>query len=454
MKIEEILTLLEEVKSKDLNPQTGRLFAYVYETGDESIRRVAREALLKFAEKNLLDFTVFKSAIFFEKEVVSFARELMHGDTSTVGSFTFGGTESIMLAVKAARDYYRKKEGKSAVPEILAPITIHPAFLKAAHYLGLKVVRLPIKEAKADVNAFIESMSDKTALIALSAPNWPFGTIDPIEEIAEIAIDRKILLHVDACLGGFILPFFEMLGEKIPKFDFRVEGVTSISLDVHKYGYSPKGASVVLFRNAELKKYSMYVDISSPGYVFVNQAVLSSRSEGPLAAAFAVIKYLGVEGYKNLATKILSARNKIYSGMKKLGFESVGKVESSILSLYKKDADLMAFINNMKKLGWQLSLQRGLKNYGIPDNIHLTLSPVHDNLSENFVQDATKALEMKPEIDTAKIYAMAERGEFVEIIRSIEDGKIDSSVIPMLLETIPEEMAVELIKNIVVEWFR
>ncbi|WP_456469272.1 pyridoxal phosphate-dependent decarboxylase family protein [Archaeoglobus sp.] len=453
MSIGEIIAILESAEKEDLNPHSGKLFAYVYETGDENIRKVAQEALVRFAEKNLLDFTVFRSAVFFEKEVVGFAKKLMHGNDGVVGSYTFGGTESIMLAVKAARDYYRKREGKAEVPEILAPITIHPAFCKAAHYLGLKVVRLPVEETKADVNAFSEAISDKTALVAISAPNWPYGTVDPVEDIAEIARDKNVLVHVDACLGGFILPFFEMLGEKVPVFDFRVEGVTSISLDAHKYGYAPKGSSVVLFRNPELKKCSMYVDVSSPGYVFVNQAVLSSRPEGPLAAAFAVVKYLGMDGYKELASKVLSARNKIYHGMKKLGFESVGKVESSVLSLYS-DADLLGFVNNMKKLGWQLHLQKGLKDYSIPDNIHLTLSPVHDSVADNFLRDAEKAIEMKAEVDSKQIYAMAEKGEFAELIRGIEDGRIDSSVIPMLLESIPEEIAVELIKNVVIEWFK
>ncbi len=297
-------------------------------------------------------------------------------------------------------------------------------------------------------------MSSKTALIALSAPNWPFGTIDPVEKIAEFAAEKNVLLHVDACLGGFILPFFEMLGEKIPKFDFRVDGVTSISLDAHKYGYAPKGASIVLFRDVELKKCSMFVDVTSPGYVFVNQAVLSSRPEGPLAAAFAVIKYLGIEGYKRLASKVLSAREKIYRGLKRLGFESVGRVESSVLAMSNSEVDLMGFVNNMKKLGWQLHLQKGLREYGIPDNIHLTLSPIHEDVADAFVEDAEKALEMEPEVDTKQIFAMAERREFAEIIKGIEEGRIDSSVIPMLLESIPEEVAVELIKNVVVEWFR
>jgi len=453
MKIDEVLSLLERAELKDLDPKSGRLFAYVYETGDENIRKVAEKALLRFAEKNLLDFTVFRSAVFFEKEVVGFAKNLMHR-ADAAGTFTFGGTESIMLAVKAARDFYRKREGKAEVPEILAPISIHPAFLKAADYLGLKVVRLAVKDAKADTDEFAEAVSDKTALIALSAPNWPFGTVDPVEEIAEIAAEKNVLIHVDACLGGFILPFFEMLGENVPKYDFRVEGVTSISLDVHKYGYAPKGASVVLFRDAELKKCSMFVDVTSPGYVFVNQAVLSSRPEGPLAAAFAVIKYLGIEGYKKLASKVLSARKKIYKGLKALGFESVGRVESSVLAMSNPEVDLIGFVNNMKRLGWQLHLQKGLKKYGIPDNIHLTLSPIHDEMAEEFLEDAAKAVEMKPDVDTKQIYAMVERGEFAEIVKGIEEGRLDSSIVTILLESIPEDFAAELIKNVVMEWFR
>ncbi len=454
MKIDDVVRLLDEIEQEDVDPHTGKLFAYVYETGDENIRKVANEALLRFAEKNILDFTVFRSAMHFEREVVGFAKKLMHGGDTVVGSYTFGGTESIMLAVKAARDYYRKKTGKDVVPEIVAPVTIHPAFCKAADYLGLKMTRVGIDDrTKVDVDALNEAVSGKTAMIALSTPNWPFGTIDPVEEVAEIAQDGKTLLHVDACLGGFILPFFEMLGENLPRFDFRVEGVTSISLDVHKYGYAPKGSSVVLFRDSELKKHSMYVDVSSPGYVFVNQAVLSSRPVGPLAAAFAVIKYLEVDGYRRLASKVLSARNRIYSGLKKLGFESVGPVESCVLSMHS-DIDLLGFVNNMKSFGWHLHLQKGLEKYGVPDNIHMTLSPIHDELVDEFLADAEKAIGMKSEVDGQYLKSLVESGDFARIIEDLNSGKLSSSVIPMLLESIPEEVAVEMIKEIVIQWYR
>jgi glutamate/tyrosine decarboxylase-like PLP-dependent enzyme len=433
----------------DIDPYSGRLFAYVYETGDENLRRIAHNALIRFSDKNILDFTVFRSAIEFEKGVVGFAKKLMNGE-SAVGSYTYGGTESIMLAVKSARDLFRKRS--NSTPEIVVPITIHPSFYKSADYMGLRVKRVGIDERKkADIDAINESVTDRTALIALSAPNWPYGTVDPIEEVSEIALDRNIPLHVDACLGGFILPFFEKIGEKVPLFDFRVEGVTSISLDIHKYGYAPKGASVVLFRTPELKKHSMYVDVSSPGYVFVNQAVLSSRSIGPLASAYAVIRYLGEDGYKSLAKKVLSARDKIYGGLRGLGFRSVGDIESSVLSLYNSEIELTRFVSNMRLLGWHTPLQRGLSEYNIPLNIHLTISPIHDSLAEEFIRDAEKAIEMPSEETT--IFNAIKSGDFQKILEYLNTGKVDSAVIPLILDAIPEEVAVEMVKEIVIRWF-
>jgi glutamate/tyrosine decarboxylase-like PLP-dependent enzyme len=451
MIIDDIKKDLEEIEKLDID-HTGRLFAYVYETGEEELKEVAREALLRFAEKNILDFTVFKSAIHFEREVVNFGKKLMHADENVVGSFTFGGTESIFLAVKAARDYYKSR--KANTPEIVVPITIHPSFYKAAHYLGLDVKRIPIDDKrKVNLEALKEALSDKTALIALSAPNWPYGTIDPIKEVAEIALDNKIPLHVDACLGGFILPFLEKLGEAVPPFDFQVDGVTSISVDAHKYGYAAKGASMVLFRTAEMKKHSMYVDLSSPGYVFVNQAVLSSRSVGPLAAAYAVIRYLSEDGYLRLARKVLRARNKIYDGLKKLGFESVAPVESSVLSMFSEDIDLLAFVGGMRVKGWHFHLQKGLKEFNVPNNIHLTISPIHESVAEEFVRDAAEVIEHPPAIDT-KVFESIQKGEFQKVLEDLNAGRLDSSIIPLLLEAIPEEIATELVKEIVIQWYR
>ncbi|WP_456478505.1 pyridoxal phosphate-dependent decarboxylase family protein [Geoglobus ahangari] len=449
-----VLELLAEIEKQDLNPYTGRLFAYVYETGDEELKRVAKEALLRFYDKNILDFTVFRSAIYFEKKLVSFCRGLMNAGEGVVGSYTYGGTESIMLAVKAARNHFRKEHGSSEVPELVVPVTIHPSFYKAAHYLGLRVRRIGIGEnRKADVEELKEAVGGKTALIALSAPNWPYGTVDPVGDVAEIASDSGTLLHVDACLGGFALPFFEKIGESIPKFDFRVDGVTSISMDAHKYGYSPKGASVVLFRNEELKKHSMYVDVTSPGYIFVNTAVLSTRSVGPLAAAWAVMKYLGEDGYVELAKKILSARRKMLRGLEDLGFKPIAPVESMVLTMSSEKVDLLGFVTAMREKGWHFHLQKGLLEYGVPPNIHMTLSPIHDQVADEFLEDAERCVGERSGISLESMMELAQRGDLSSILRDFEEGRIDSSIVPMLLEGIPAEIAEEIVKQIVVGWY-
>jgi glutamate/tyrosine decarboxylase-like PLP-dependent enzyme len=442
----QVETALSEAEKLDVMV-TGKFFAYIYETGDKGLKDTAFKALVRFYDKNMLDFTAYKSAIFFEKEVVGFTRRLLHGDEGVVGTFTYGGTESIMLAVLAARNSFWKRRGRDVVPELIAPFTIHSAFLKAAHYLGLRVRLVDIDEKKkVNVEALKEALNENTALVAVSAPNWPYGTVDPVRDVAEITTDKGIYLHVDACVGGFILPFFEKLGLDVPLFDFRVEGVSSISADVHKYGYSPKGASIVLFRNAELKKESIFVDIFNPGYIFVNTAVLSSRSIGPLAAAYATINYLGEEGYLRLAKQVLGAREKILTGLKRLGFKPLGPVESPILSLTNSEIDLVQYTLEMRKSGWHFHLQRSIAKYNIPVNIHLAISPIHSNTADEFVRDSEAAVE------TAKVRRTEVKLD--EVLKDVMAGKVDSSVLPILADMLDPEFAVSLVKQLVIDMYK
>ncbi|MCS7213290.1 MAG: aspartate aminotransferase family protein [Candidatus Calescibacterium sp.] len=444
----EVKKLLKEAKKIDIDPSEGKLFAYVYETGNSELQSIAKEANQMFHQSNYLDFTVFKSAMFFEKEVIKFAKKIFNADDGAVGTFTFGGTESIMIAVKSARDKFFN-DGKTGKPEILVPYTIHPAFLKSADYLGLGVKKIPVgRDGKVVVDELRKNITERTALVAVSAPNWPFGVVDPVEDVAKITRDYGIPLHVDACLGGFVLPFFERLGINVPKFDFRVDGVTSISADVHKYGYAPKGASVVLFKNRELKKFSIYVDVSSPGYVLVNQTVLSSRPIGPLASAFAVIKYLDEDGYVKLTRNIVLARDRIAEGMQELGFYSLFPLESNILCLSSENINLLDFVVNMKKLGWHIHLQREIKDLGFPWSIHLAVSPVHLNKVKNFISDAKKALRMKSEFSDIDL----ER-DIQKVVSGIISGKLDASVLPLLVNYFPQDLAVDMIKDTVISWF-
>lgn len=442
---ERILKLLKKAKKMDIDPSSGKLFAYVYETGDSGLRKITKEANNMFYESNYLDFTVFRSAIFFEKEILKFVKEILNAPEDSVGTLTFGGTESIMLAVKAARDKFFSL-GKTGKPELIVPITIHPAFLKSADYLGLDVKRVPVdSNGRVLVDELRKSITERTALVAVSAPNWPFGVVDPVEDIADITREYKIPLHVDACLGGFVLPFFERLGLPVRKFDFRVKGVTSISADIHKYGYAPKGSSVVLFRDKELKKFSMYVDTSSLGYVLVNQVVLSSRPIGPIASAFSTLEYFGQDGYMVLAKKILQARDKILDGMIKLGFYSVFPVESNILCLSSRVHDLINFVLNMKALGWHFHLQKAERQLNIPQTIHLAVSPIHVKRVEDFLSDAKKSLKIRWNIDLQR--------DLNDVISGIISGKIDPVIIPLLLDYLPSDLAEDMIKDTVISWF-
>lgn len=451
-----ILEELTRIKSGDIDPSEGRLFTYIYETGDSELRELARKAYTMFLDTNALDPTVFKSAFFFEKEIVAYAKRLMNAGPEVVGTATYGGTESIMLAVKAARWAYRRRRGSgAAVPEIVAPLTVHPSTRKAAHYLGLRFVEAPVdpESKKALVEAVKERISDRTALVVLSAPNFPYGTIDPVRDIAEYARDMGVPVHVDACVGGFILPYFERLGLSVPSYDFRVEGVSSISLDAHKYGYTPKGASVILFRGDELKKGTIFVDLDWPGYPLINTTVLSSRSVAPLAGAWAVINYLGEEGYLALARRVVAARDSLLEGLRRLSFRSLAPVESPLLSLTLDDeSELFKYHAGMSLRGWVIGLQPRVEGVA-PYNVHLTVMPVHDRVVPDYLRDSEEVLNAPPPRELLEVLEAAVRDP-LSLASRIGESPLDSIIIAKILESIPRELAAEIARQLAVEVFK
>jgi glutamate/tyrosine decarboxylase-like PLP-dependent enzyme len=401
---DEILKKLEEYAARDAKPHTGRLFSIAFETGLDDFREIAHHALTTFADKNILDFLEFPSAIRMEKEIVDVAKSLMHGDDEMIGTYTFGGTESVFLAVKAARDQFILKHGLGTLPEIILPVTGHPCYNKAAEYMGLIVKRIPVnpETLEAEPDLMSQAITENTVMIVGSAPNWPFGTIDPIKELAEIALEKNLWMHVDACVGGFVLPFMKKLGEDIPDFDFSIPGVSSISLDPHKYAFAPIGASVVLFRKTFYKMYSTFANIHWPGYIIVNPAVLSSRSAGPLAAAWAGLHYMGEAGYLDLARKTISARNKVISGLQKLGYRVLGRQNSCIVTFSSEDVNVFKLSDAMLEKGWWFMAQRGIEDLNIPPSIHLTITPIHEKVSQHMLtdlEDATKKVKKIPSSD-------------------------------------------------------
>lgn len=413
---------------------------------------VAEEAYRRLLHTNMLDPTVFRSALELEKRLVSYALSLAGARGGEVGTATYGGTESIALALLAAREEYYARRGRGAPPpRVLAPVTVHPSVGKATWLLGMKLERLPVDPdtKKAVPGAFQEAMGRDVAVIVASAPNYPYGTLDPVGELAEVAMDNGALMHVDACIGGFILPFMERLGARVEPWGFQVEGVTSVSMDMHKYGYAPKGASFILFRDPRLKEHTIHVDLQWPGYPFINTTLLSSRTAAPLAGAWAVYRLLGVEGYTRLAGEVLGARDRILRGLQGIGFRSLAPVESPLLALtLPSEEDVLAYHAGMTARGWVLGLQPRVEGLA-PYNIHLTISPIHSRVAEGFLEDSRTAVEEGRRV-LARIDEELARGDLLQVLT----GQGGGTAVARLLASLDPGEAAGLARSLVVEVYR
>lgn len=386
---DEVLERLRALKDQDAAWRHGRVFSLVYYAGDD-VLEVLKEASLLFFSENALNPLAFPSLRQMETEVVAMAAGLLGGDEETVGNMTSGGTESILLAVKAARDWGLANRRPPGIPEIVAPTTVHPAFAKAAHYFGLRLVRVPVgPDFQADPEAMRRAVTPNTVLMVGSAPSYPQGVMDPIPEMAAIAREHGILFHVDACVGGFFLPFMRKLGYAVPDFDFRVPGVTSISADLHKYGYAAKGASVVLYRNAALRKYQFFVSTDWSGGIYASPGIAGTRPAGPIAAAWAVMHYLGEEGYLRLTRLVLQTTERIRSGVEAIpGLTILGNPIMSILALASSEYDIYEVADELALRGWHMDRQH------LPPSLHLTLTPAHAAVVDAFLQDLEDAVQV------------------------------------------------------------
>ncbi|WP_433225170.1 pyridoxal phosphate-dependent decarboxylase family protein [Microtetraspora malaysiensis] len=398
--VQELLTELAELKAGDLPVRGGKVTAYVYDTGRPEIHDAAHRAYAEMLEVNMLDPTAFPSMVALEKQVVGAVADLLGGDATTPGIFTSGGTESIMLAVKAARDHWRATaaaggtaagngasdhagEGAGRAPQLVLPVTAHPAFHKAAHYLGVEVVPVPVDPVtfRVSVPAVEAAIGDRTILVVVSAPSYPQGVIDPVAEVAALASSRGVPCHVDACVGGWLLPWLREAGAEIPPFDLRVPGVTSLSCDLHKFGYAPKGASVLLFADAALRRRAYFASAAWPGYTIINATVQSSRSAGPLGGAWATLQSLGRDGYLELGRTTLEATRRLVEGVSATpGLRVLGRPESSLVAIAADpDApggaiDMFVLADEARGRGWFLQPQ--LSYAGIPANLHVTVTGV------------------------------------------------------------------------------
>jgi glutamate/tyrosine decarboxylase-like PLP-dependent enzyme len=326
-----------------------------------------------YSAENALNPLVFPSTGQMQQDIVDIAADLLGGDEvdGVTGWMTSGGTESILMAVKTARDFARRARDETA-PEMVLATSAHAAFSKAAHYFDVREVRVPVGEDyRVDLDAMAAAVTDHTILVVGSAPQYPQGVIDPITEIAGLARDAGALCHVDACMGGFVLPFLARAGKPIPPFDFRVPGVTSMSADVHKYGYANKGASVVLYRNEELRKRQAFVFSDWLGGFYASSGVSGSKPTSPYAAAWAVLHYLGEDGYLRLAEEAWDGRVALEAGVRAIpGLTVVGQPEVTLCAIAAEDPDrLDVFVvgDELRARGWYFDRQ------GPPDSLHATV---------------------------------------------------------------------------------
>lgn len=388
MSKDSILSKLKDYQSNDLPTKGGNVWAYVYDSGLHEVEQVAMEAYEMYKDHNGLDFTVFPSLLKLENEIIGEVAPLFSRNPETLaGTFTSGGTESIILAVKAARDHAREHKPLIEKPEIILPVTAHAAFHKAAHYLGLETIVLPVDENyKVDPKAVTAHITPNTIMLVGSSVNYSHGVSDPIAALGQIALKHDIWLHVDACIGGFLLAYFKELGHAVNDFDFAIPGVSSLSVDLHKYAFAPKGASVVLYRNKQLRRHQYYACTNWAGYPLINTTIQSTKSGGPLAACWATLKYIGHEGYKELARKIWDTKQRMLAAFETIEDVFIlGKPETSLLAFSSHSLNLFQLADEMKKCGWYVQVQPGDKH--MQPSIHLTITPVSADRVEAFFHE-------------------------------------------------------------------
>ena len=387
---DEVLAAMRSARDGDVQWQKGRAFSLVYHAGKE-VDDLLKEASLLFFSENGLNPTAFPSLRKFETEIVSMAASLLGGDDQTAGTVTSGGTESLLMTVKTARDWARKNRPEIKQPEMILPLSAHPAFEKAAQYFDVKPIRTALRaDQRADVESARKAVTANTILMVGSAPAYPHGVIDPIREMAAIALEHGFLFHTDACVGGFMLPFVRKLGYRVPDFDLSVAGVTSISADLHKYAYAAKGASVILYKTAELRRHQMFVSINWPGGIYPSPAMGGTRPGAPIAAAWAVLNYLGESGYLELTDLVMKATQRLRDGVNATpGIKVVSDPEMSVFAIGSDGLDVYALADELTKLNWHLDRQQ------FPPTLHMTVQFGHVEVVDEFLSDlsaATKAV--------------------------------------------------------------
>ncbi len=395
---DQVLARMRQAREHDARWHEGRVWSLVYHAGDE-VTDLLKEAYTLFFSENGLNPMVFPSLRQFETEVVAMTASLLGGNDETVGNMTAGGTESILMAVKTARDWARAERPAVSAPEMVLPQTAHPAFHKAGHYFGVKPVVIPVgPDLRADVAAAEAAITRNTILLVGSAPSYPHGVVDPIADLAGVAQEKGLLCHADACVGGFMLPFVRKLGYPVPDFDFSVPGVTSMSADLHKYGYAAKGASVILYRNRGLRRHQFHVYTDWPGGIYASPGMAGTRPGGPIAAAWAILNYLGEEGYLALTDTVMKTAKKLQDGIRAIpGLEILGEPVMSIMAIASDRLNVFEIGDEMALRGWNLDRQQ------FPPSLHVTVTPAHAQVADQFLADLGQVVRLVKKPSRARL---------------------------------------------------
>ncbi len=374
--------------SGDAKWRDGRTAVYVFNAG-EDIAAIQKQAYTAYMSENGLGPLAFPSLEQMEKDVISMALGLLHGPEGATGAMTSGGTDSITMAIKTARDYARAGGKALAGSNIVLAQSAHLAFDKACHLMDIEVRRIAVRTDgtyQCDVEAMGDACDADTIMIVGSAPNFPHGIIDPIEALGEVATRKGLWLHVDACVGGYFAPFARMNGVAVPPFDFEVPAVHSISADLHKYGYAAKGASSVLFRSETLYEH-MPFDLSCwAGAPMKTPTLAGTRPGGAISAAWAVMNYLGIDGYKRLQGEVCAVRERVETGVKQLGFEVLGQPLLGLIAFRHPEHHAFAIYGEIYRRGWFTSVTKE------PPSLHLMLSPKHADVIDDYLSDLEASL--------------------------------------------------------------
>lgn len=381
-----VLAELDARQAKEPDVHGARLFGLVYPTGRDDLEDLVGEVNRRYLFGNALNPFKFPELAALETDVVAGVGSLVNVPDGGGGSMTSGGTESILMSMLVSRERARARGIER--PQILTPVSAHPAYAKAAHYFDMDVVRIPLDASyRADIAAAERLIGPDTAVVVASAFSYPYGVVDPVTDLAALAAEHGAGCHVDACIGGFVLPFLERLGHDVPPWDFRVPGVTEMSADVHKYGYVPKGASVVLHRDEDWFGHQAFLFDQWPSGLYGSPAMAGARPAAPIATAWAVLSFLGLDGYTEIVADLMATVAKVRAAIDALtDVEVVGDPVGPVLALRSDTIDLFAVGDVMDDRGWNLNRNTD------PPGLHVMLSPAHTAVVDELLADLTDAV--------------------------------------------------------------